>query len=513
MGSALCVAALCISHAWGAPVPTPAQLRTDLEPYLAVPLPSVESLVGIRMPVPSPMLVIASFGDAGTPADGDFGYAVGRTLNELLFGAHGRLDVETPGYYSLDTADPGVKVGPSRDSRANAYRVAAREAAQWCAYGIVEGVAPGFRVIANVDRCKEGTEVVRKVFAVGTDTDWPRTLRDVCDFIIAVTAGSSSRSQTVCGRASAIRPGSFVAYAAYATVQGMPRERVEAIVAADPTFAPAVLDVLDRMPVGNDKAAFWKQVDALALAAGATPAVAMAAYSRLVRSAWKLEHPPYDRLKELIRANPQLRGPWLLLASSLADAVDWDYPDESKVVAWLKDFVGWEGAKYYPNEATHSAALALTLDYYGNWPDSYRAHWQVGYAVMRYAWMVRGHQTWGKVPQQGKRAFRPLMRIADGFIASALATQPGAAGLWDDRIITVVHTGGDWRATLDAAAQKVPHAQRIYETAMNYALRQWGGSEDDRQYVWNLAVHNNPGAEWAKTLIDRHVRSAETGSN
>ncbi len=128
---------------------------------------------------------------------------------------------------------------------------------------------------------------------------------------------------------------------------------------------------------------------------------------------------------------------------------------------------------------------------------------------MRYAWMVRGNEKWSRVPRHGKKSFKPLMEIADEFIASALATQPAAAGLWADRIETAYHTRGDWRATLDTAAKNVPHAQRIYDTAMNYALAQWGGSEDDRQYVWNLAVHNNPDVVWAKTLIERHARKPE----
>jgi hypothetical protein len=510
MRSVLCLAALLASHAWAAPVPTPAQLRTIVEPNLAVALPSVESLVGIRIPPRSPLLVVSSFGDRGTPPDVDRGYAVGRTLNELLFGAHGQLDVETPGYYALDTSGPGVVVGPARDARANAYRVAARESAQWCLYGTVEGNAPAFRVVTTVDRCRDGTEAARKVFAVGSDAAWPQALRDICDFVIAsTTAGPSARSQAACGRAAAIRPASFLAYGAYAASSGMPRERVEAIVAVDPKFAPAALDLIDRMSAGEDKASFWRQLDALSKAAGATPAIVMAATARQLAGTWKLEHRPYLELYELIRANPQLRGPWLLLASSLSEAVTWDHPSGSKVIEWLKDLVGWEGANYSPNEATHSAALAVSLDYYATWPDSYRAHWQVGYALMRYAWMVRGNETWSRVPRHGKKAFKPLMELADEFMASALVSQPAAAGLWANRIETAYHTRGDWRATLDAAAKNVPHAQRIYETAMNYALSQWGGSEDDRQYVWNLAVHNNPDVIWAKTLIERHARKPE----
>lgn len=507
--SAVGLAILLVTSARGAPPPAPAQLRTQLQHYLAAPLPTVESLVGLRIPPPSPMLVVASFGDRSTPADVDRGYAVGRTLNELLFGAHGSLDVEPPGAYSLDAAEPGVPAGRSRDSRANAYRVAAREAAQWCAHGTVEGGAPAVRVVAIVDRCRDGTEAARRTFAINADDDWPNALRAICEFVVASTTKPSLRSDAACGRAAAIRVSSFLAYAGYAASRGMPRERAEAIVAADPTFAPAVIELIGRLPSSDDKAAFMKQMDALAAAAGATPAVAMASYSRqLARNAWKIEHRPYDRLMTLIRANSQLRGLWMLLASSLSDAVTWDYPGGSKVVESVKQALHAEGAGYYPNQATHSAALAVTLDYYANWPDSYRARWQVGYAVMQYALMLRGNELWDKVPQHGKKAFRPLMKIADGFTESALATQAGAPNLWANRIATTYHAGGDWRMVFTTAADRHPQAPRIYQTAMNFAQAKWGGTPDARQYVQDLAVRNNPYAEWAKTLIERYETPA-----
>ena len=501
---AISFASVPMTCAVAAMLASPAELRAEVDAYLAAPLPTVESLVGIRMPPPLPMLVVASFGDSAMPLDSDRGYAVGRTLNELLFGAHENLDVEAPGYYSLDVSDKGVTVGRARDSRANAYRVAGREAAQWCVYGNVEGMEKAYRVIARIDDCKGVGEAKQKVVAVRTDADWPRALQEICNFVIAVAASPTPRALSACGRATAIRPASFVAFAAYATTRGMPREQVEAIVAVDPTFAPAVSDLIYRLPLTTDKAAYLTRIDALAAAEGGTPAVAMAAYSRqLAANAWKIEHRPYPKFKEFIRANPQLRAPWLLLATSLSDAVYWDYPSEPAAVTWLKKRVFWEGANYFPNEATHSAALAVSLAYYANWPDSYRARWQAGFAVARYALMLRGNEYWVHVPKQGKKAFNPLMAIADSFYLSTLAVQTASSNLWAYRIITARHSGADWRAFFDAAAEQHPHAQWIYDNAMFFALDKWGGNEADRQHVRDLAIRNNPDAEWAKTLDKR----------
>lgn len=489
-----------------ASLPSPAQLRAEVRPYLAVPLPTIESLVGIRMPASSPMLVVASFGDSGLPAESDRGYAVGRILNDLLFGAHENLDVEAPGYYPLDVLDKGVPSGRARDSRANAYRVAGREAAQWCVYGNVEGIDKAYRVITTIDDCKGGREAKQKIVTVHSDADWPRALRELCDYVIAVAAKPSPRALTACGRAAAIRPASFMAFTTYAATRGMPREQVEKIVAADPTFSPAVTEVIYRLPMGTDKGAYLEKVQALAAAEGGTPAVAMAAYAQqLAANAWKIEHRPYPKLMELIRANPQLRAPWLLLAQSLSNAAYWDYPNEPAAVTWLKKQVSWEGANYFPNEVTHSAALAVSLAYYDNWPDSYRAHWQVGFAVARYALMLRGNEYWVKVPKLGKRAFNPLMKIANVFNASALSTQKASSGLWAHRITTARHSGEDWLAIFDDAAERHPRAQWIYDTAMCFAQNKWGGSQDDRQHVQDLAIRNNPDAEWAKTLDRRFV--------
>lgn len=504
------IAMLASSTAWATTLPTAAELRADLRPYLAKALPSVASVVGIAIPAPSPMVVVASFGDQSMPADGDRGYALGRTLNELLFGAHGELDVETPFYYFLDTSGPGVPAGRGRDSRANAYRVAAREGAQWCIYGGVKGSASAYVITVTIDRCTPGGATTDRGFTVRSDEDWPRALRDICEHVVAVAAKPSTRSEAACARGAAVRPQTFLAYANYAT-SGMRYERLQAIVAADPRFAPTAMDLIESLPRGTDRAAYLKHVEAIVTAAGATPAVAMIGYARqLAGNAWKLEHRPFDKLLALIRAHPQLRGPWLLLASSLSQAVTWEYPNGNVVADWvayylLKFHMGWEGALYYPNESTHTAALAISLDYYANWPESYRARWQIGYAMMQYAEMLRGLQMWYAVPRQGKVAFKPLMAMADDYEAAALAIQPGASTLWVNRIVTLYHSGGDWLATFDAGAARHPQDSHLYGAAMNYAQDKWGGSEGDRLHIQNVAIKNNPEAAWARSLIDRYA--------
>lgn len=494
---------LLASSVCAATLPTPAAVRASVARYLAKPLPSVESIVGISMPPAAPMLVVASFADDSATPGFDRGYAVGRTLNELVFGAHESLDVEAMQYYALDVSAPNTPVGLARDARANAYRVAEREAAAWCAYGRVEGSVPKSRVVVVVDDCTPSGKREEKSFAIVADTAWPATLADACEFVIATTAGTSARSRAACDRARAIRSESFLAYAVFATTRGMPLERLRALVAADPEFAPAVVDLIDRLPSSSDKPAFFKEVDALRVAAGSTPAVAMVAMSRQAfANAWKLTHRPLPALAAFIRANPSLRAPWLLFASTLSYAVVYDYPEGTNAQTY-KDSDTVDGCCYTRNEATHTAALALSLAYYAKHSKSYRARWQMGYAIMRYGLMLRGVGTWKHVPREGRVALEPMCALADQFFAAALVVQPQSASLWSNRIIAQVHTGGDWMETFESAVALHPKARGVYETAMEYAQERWGGTETRRKVIEDLAKKNNPGEPWTFMLRDR----------
>jgi hypothetical protein len=497
---ALVMLASCVC---AAALPTPATVRTSVVPYLAKPLPSVQSIVGISMPPAAPMLVVASFSDDGAVPGADRGYAVGRTLNELVYGAHESLDVEAMQDYAFDVTAPNVVGGLARDARANAYRVATREAASWCVHGRVEGSGTTTRAVVVVDQCSPSGKSYERSFAAASDTDWPAALAEACAFVIATVAAATDRSRAACERARAIRSESFVAYASYATVRGMPLERLRALVAGDPKFAPAVVDLVNRLPYDNDKAAFLKEVEALRVAAGSPPAVALVALSRQAgRNAWKLEHRPLPALAAFIRANPSLRAPWMVFASTLSNAVVYDYP-QGVTASTYKESDSVDGCCYTRNEATHSAGLALSLAYYSNYPKSYRAQWQVGWAVMQYALMLRGVGTSKHVPEEGRAALKPMCALADRFFAEALATQPQATALWSNRIIAQYHSDRDWMETFESAVALHPKAKAVYETAMNYAQQRWGGTASQRKLIEDLAKKNNPGEQWPYMLRER----------
>jgi hypothetical protein len=209
---------------------------------------------------------------------------------------------------------------------------------------------------------------------------------------------------------------------------------------------------------------------------------------------------PYDELHALIRAHPQLRALWFTLASKLSEGTTWDYPPGR-----VREPAGLNEIRrgYHPNEATHSAALSLGL--YTNWPHGYRSHWQMGYALLRYAWMLRGNDLWSEVPPLGRQAFVPLMRMADRFVAVANEANPAVATLWVNRLETLRHTDGNWRAAFEQGVAGHPRHQGLYESAMEYAQDRWGGTDADRDWVEHLAIRNNPGALWPHTLRGRYL--------
>jgi len=203
-----------------------------------------------------------------------------------------------------------------------------------------------------------------------------------------------------------------------------------------------------------------------------------------------------------IRANPALRAPWLLFASTLSDAVVYDYPQGTNAQSYSEnDSV--DGCCFMRNEATHGAGLALSLAYYASHPASYRARWQLGFALMRYAAMLRGIGTWDHVPREGKAAQKPMCTLADQFFAAALAAQPQATSLWSNRIVAQVHARGDWMETFESGVVLHPKARGVYETAMEYAQDRWGGTEAQRKTIEALAKKNNPGEQWPFMLRER----------
>ena len=340
------------------------------------------------------------------------------------------------------------------------------------------------------------------------DADWPATLTRMCEFASAVATGElTAQAKSSCGRAGGIRPESLLALARY----GGPRENrgwkaLEAIMAADPQFAPAAVEYLTWVSNTGDRDEFWNRVVAVAQAVPQSSAAQLIGFSRLGQTyGWKISSQPYPRFFAWVRAHPHLFAAWLELAASLAAGTPSDWPKEKTSLIPLLDWAPfpWRKEPYTPNEATHTAALALSLGVNGNWPQNYRSQWLLGYALMRYGWMLRGTSMWADVPESGKEGFPVFIKWADRFNDAALRAHPEADSILLNKMNTTKLRDGDWLAVFDRAVEVNPHYQRLYEDAINFSLRQWGGTAETKDRVFDLALSNNSDAEWAKTLRER----------
>jgi hypothetical protein len=493
----------------GEPLPDSTELAKSLAPYLATPLPSIESLVGVAMPPPSPLMVVASLGDDASQPDLDRGYAVGFTLNDLLFDADPKLDVVAPWRYADDTRKKDAPRGQKRDSAANAYRAAVRDHANWCVHGRVSG-AKTVLVDVTVDGCTSGVSSHRRQWKIASEADWPGALAEMCEFASAsATDELTSIAHASCHRARSIRPGSLLALARY----GGPRENrawktLEAMVAADPAFAPAAIDYLARILYdGKRRDEFGERVGVIAKGAPQSSAVQLAAHWRVAYYlGWNVRQRPYPEFFAWIRNHAYLSAAWLAVASGLAQGSLEDWPDETWWTRLLSgDIANWVSLHRArpPNEATHTASLALSLAIYQRWPQAYRTHWQMAFALQQYGWMLRGPGYWHEVPKIGRRGFPVFIDLSEQFYQSTLSMNPDANEALIGLMISTKLNGGDWLAAFDRAVEANPHNWWLYDRAMCYARPQWGGDAETRLRIESVALENNPDAAWAKTLRSR----------
>ena len=489
------------------PLPASTELAKSLAPFLAKPLPSIESLVGIAMPPPSPLMVVASLGDDAALPDQDRGYAVGFTLNELLFDADPKLDVVAPWLYQYDTRKKGAPRGLNRESAANAYRAGLRDHANWCTHGRVSGVNP-VQVEFVVDACAAGISTHRRQWSVRSESEWPVVLAEMCEFAIAsVRDEVVPKALASCRRAREIRSASLLALARF----GGPKENrawrvLETLYATDPKFAPTTIEYLWRLPYREaERREFGERVFAIAKEAPQSSAVQLVAYSRLARNiGWNVKYQPYPRMIPWVREHPNLYEAWMALASGLAGGMPEDWPDKPSPSPEADGILSLSSKQSNPpNEATHTMSLALSLAMYQRWPETYRTRWQMGYALQRYGWMLRGQNFWQDVPVIGKRGFPVFIDWSERFYQSTLAMNPDADEAWIGLMISTKLNNGDWLATFDRAVEANPRDSSLYETAMSYAIDRWGENSATRLRIERVALQKNPEAAWAKTLRER----------
>ncbi|MBI5640074.1 MAG: hypothetical protein HZA17_06605 [Nitrospirae bacterium] len=152
------------------------------------------------------------------------------------------------------------------------------------------------------------------------------------------------------------------------------------------------------------------------------------------------------------------------------------------------------------------AALVVSMEALERWPDHYRVWWSMAYALKEYAWQERGIKYWSDVSEKGKRLFPALKDLADKAADRALEFNQDASNLWVLKMATLSGYSPEVMECFFNAIRLNPYNREAYISGLNFSLPQWGGSYDAQEKVWELAVKNNPGADWLEATRKKYMR-------
>lgn len=162
-------------------------------------------------------------------------------------------------------------------------------------------------------------------------------------------------------------------------------------------------------------------------------------------------------------------------------------------------------------DTTH--AISLMLKAVEQWPNNYRSWWSLSWALNSYAWQVRGNKKWRDVPAKSRGRYITLGDLADRSIDEALKLNPRNGQLWSQKINTYGSLKGYTDKLLvafDRAIKTAPKNKQIYDNAMNFSTKQWGGTKSARQHIFDMAIENNPGEAWPVAMKNYFAPELDT---
>jgi hypothetical protein len=141
-------------------------------------------------------------------------------------------------------------------------------------------------------------------------------------------------------------------------------------------------------------------------------------------------------------------------------------------------------------------SLAIARSVLLRHPDHYRAWLIYTHSLSRYAWNIRGNHQWSRVPARGKRQFPRLMPLIESAVERSLSLNEYEPDAWVNRAVHPPGATEQTRAALLRAIELSPHDSWAYEAGMLNFRPVWGGSIDEQMRFFELAVENNPDAQW-----------------
>lgn len=141
-------------------------------------------------------------------------------------------------------------------------------------------------------------------------------------------------------------------------------------------------------------------------------------------------------------------------------------------------------------------AVAMARSLLSRHPAHYRAWLVYTASLSSYAWNIRGNHPWSRVPERGKRQFPKLMPLVEDSVEQSLMLNEYESDTWVHRAIHPPGASSQTRSALMRAIELSPHDSWAYEAGMLNFRRVWGGSIEEQMDFFELAVKNNPEAQW-----------------
>jgi len=145
-------------------------------------------------------------------------------------------------------------------------------------------------------------------------------------------------------------------------------------------------------------------------------------------------------------------------------------------------------------------SLTVYSEVVNRWPRVYRGWWGLALASYRHAWVVRGQcRFWNEVSDQGKEVFPDLIAFCVAAADRGLELRGDSADLWGVKMDAYGSLNGrcdEFFRCFEKAVEYGPSCRWIYDDAINYTRRQWGGSYDDQNRIVQAAIKNNPNEIW-----------------
>jgi hypothetical protein len=472
---------------------SPADLHRELRAAVDRPIPSASSVIGAEpRRAPRGVAIIGNPEGGSDCAATAMGRAMGVVLRVEAWGTTRVLSFEAPMTFwnaSNPTSTP--------DNLTRAQRIGRRIGARWVIDGALSESAGEWNVawrVADTEPAGTTRAVKTTLRPAQANADLARTLRALLDAMGAQPDDDqAARVEHLANHSNDAFAALVEAFRENCEASGVFAGRVAAAHDRFPTYTALALLRWQDLDI-PDRAQRRAELSRILAGAGANPIVGIYLNESLTwttpRGEGQAELPALRALAARYPHEPYsshaLSNALYAHSALYADA---EPGRRAEVVSGPID----HPARFA--EAMAVAARAIEL-----WPKDYKSWWMLAEATNHYAQAIRGTCGWDCVPASAKARLPAIWEVFDEMVSEGLRAYPASEPLLAARIMSDQQMGRDWWPNFTLAVRQRPQAYYVYQNAMIYAGDGWGGDAGLRRQVYDLAVQNNPDADWPSTL-------------